>query len=167
MRKCWDCHWRERVIANAEMSTCRTRHVGGVLVRNNRVIADGFNGNLPGHPHCDEGGCPRCNDPNVKSGEQLDRCFCVHAEQNIFAHCAKNGISTEGTTLYLPANSCVDCWKLAVSCGISEEVYEDPYPGALGTVKDMAVMSDIALRTYHCTCGRADDLRNLSRAGSC
>lgn len=153
MRKCWDCHWKERVEANGQMSTCRTRHVGAVLVRDNRVVADGFNGNLPGHTHCDQGGCPRCNDPSVRSGEQLDRCFCVHAEQNIFAYCAKYGISTEGTTIHLPANSCLDCWKLCVAAGITEQVIGGKYPGAYETIMELAATSGITVREFRCSCG--------------
>lgn len=151
-RKCWDCHWKQRVESNAEMSTCLTRHVGGVLVRGNRVVADGFNGNLPKHRHCDDGGCPRCNDPNVKSGEQLDRCFCVHAEQNILAYCARYGIPTDGTTIYLPANSCLDCWKLCVAAGVTEQIYDQKYPGSYDVVMELAKVSGILVRPFRCEC---------------
>jgi dCMP deaminase len=151
-RKCWDCHWKGRIESNAEMSTCRTRHVGGVLVRANRVVADGFNGNLPKHLHCDEGGCPRCNDPDVKSGEQLERCYCVHCEQNIVSYCAKSGVSMHGTTLYLPTTPCLDCFKLVALCGVWEIVYDDVYPGAETIVRELAEKSHIIIRKSFCRC---------------
>jgi dCMP deaminase len=150
--KCWDCHWKERVESNAEMSTCRTRKVGGVLVRANRVVADGFNGNLPKHLHCDEGGCPRCNDPGTKSGEHLDRCYCVHAEQNILSYCAKNGVTSHGGTLYLPFTPCLDCFKLVVLSGIWEIVYDNIYPKAEESVRELAIKSHITIRKYICRC---------------
>lgn len=134
------------------MSTCRTRHVGGVLVRDNRVVADGFNGNLSGHQHCDDGGCPRCNDPARIPGQGLDRCYCVHAEQNILGYCAKNGVSSDGTTLYTPGTCCLDCWKLVVSSGIQEHVYDEPYPEAFETISEMAKISGVILRKFECTC---------------
>lgn len=138
------------------MSTCRTRQVGGVLVRANRVVADGFNGNLPKHLHCDAGGCERCNDPNVKSGEQLERCVCVHAEQNIISYCAKSGVTSHGTTLYLPATPCLDCFKLVVLSGIFEVVYDEPYPEAFAMITDLAIKSHVTLRTFHCRCKDID-----------
>lgn len=144
----------QRVYANGAMSTCATRHVGGVLVEGNRSRADGFNGNLPGHPHCDEGGCERCNDPNVVSGVGLERCVCVHCEQNIVSYCAARGISMKGTSLYLPATPCVDCAKLVIACGVTELVYVDEYPGAEKTVREFAHLSGVIVRSPHCRCGQ-------------
>lgn len=158
-RPCFDCHWRERVELNATMSTCATRSVGAVLVRGKRTIADGFNGNLPGHLHCDEGGCPRCNDPSVVSGTALERCFCVHAEQNIVSYCARKGVAMEGSTLYLPATPCLDCFKLVVSSGVAEIVYGEPYPGSEEVVRTLSATSGVVLRGYVCTCPGLDRIR--------
>lgn len=152
MRNCYECHWRDRVKSNASMSTCQTRHVGAVLVRKNRVVAEGFNGNLPGHIHCDLGGCPRCNDTGVKSGAGLERCVCVHAEQNIVSYCASEGIPMRGTTLYLPCTPCLDCFKLVVASGVREIVYAEPYPAAEVIVRQLAWVSEVTLRDYNCTC---------------
>lgn len=148
MRPTWDEHWQARVKQNGDLSTCRTRHVGAVLTRNNRVVSDGFNGNLPGHPHCDEGGCPRCNDPHVVSGVGLERCYCVHAETNVVSYCARYGISMEGTTLYLPCTPCLDCFKLVASSGVQEIVYGEAYPSAEAVVRELAAVSNIRIRAY-------------------
>ena len=66
-------------------SNCITRHVGAVIVRNNRQIATGYNGTPPGVKNCFDGGCKRCSDRmngKIKSGEELDRCICNHALRN-------------------------------------------------------------------------------------
>lgn len=153
-RRCWDCHWRQRADHNGEMSTCFTRQLGGVLVRDSRVVADGFNGNLPKHPHCSDGpqGCPRCHDPKVRSGEGLERCYCCHVEQNIVSYCAKNGVPMDGTVLFLPATPCLDCFKLVALSGVMEIVYSHPYPGADEIVRGLAVISGIHIRGYKCAC---------------
>lgn len=149
-RKSWDQHWYERVRHNGEMSTCRGRHVGGVLVKDNRVIADGMNGNLPKLLHCDRGGCARCADKNIVSGIGLERCVCCHAEQNIISYCAKNGVSTMDSTLYLPASPCLDCIKLVILSGIKEIVYKEPYGPTHQLVEDLCIQSSVQLRKFNC-----------------
>lgn len=121
----------QRAYANADMSTCLTRHVGAVATRNRRSFADGFNGNLPGHAHCDEGGCQRCADAArglVPSGSSLMRCLCVHAEQNLVAYCAQTGTPLAGSTVYTTTKPCLDCLKLLASSGVTEIVFEQDYP---------------------------------------
>lgn len=147
-RKSWDQHWYERALHNAEMSTCAARKVGGVLVRDNRVIADGMNGTLSGHLHCDEDGCDVCNDPHRVSGEKLERCVCCHCEQNIISFCAKNGILTDYTSIYLPCSPCLDCAKLLISSGIREIVYQEPYGATHSAVKELCIKSAVILRKY-------------------
>lgn len=127
----WDAFFMQRAFANATMSTCLTRHVGAVATRNRRSFADGFNGNLPGHAHCDEGGCQRCADAaagRVASGASLLRCICVHAEQNLVSYCAQTGTPLAGATVYTTTKPCLDCLKLLVSSGVIEIVYELDYP---------------------------------------
>jgi len=150
-RVCWDCFFADRVELNGRQSTCRTRHVGAVLARGKRVIADGFNGNLPGHPHCYDGGCERCAGSS-QSGVGLERCLCVHAEQNLISYCAQYGVAMDGATLYLPCTPCLDCFKLVVSAGVQEIVYETPYPASDPIVRELAAVSGVNVRSYECSC---------------
>jgi dCMP deaminase len=146
----------------AMQSTCRTRHVGGVLVKGNRIVAQGFNGNLPGHAHCDRGGCPRCADRaegRGESGESLGACLCVHAEQNIVSYCARNGIAMDDTTVYLPCNPCLDCMKLVVSSGVSEIVFRERYPSTFLAVHSIAEVSGVIMRLAACECPTTNELR--------
>lgn len=127
---------------NAQMSTCRSRQVGAVAVFDRRQLADGFNGNLPGAKHCVDGGCERCQNKAFSQGEDLLRCVCVHAEQNIVAWCARSRQCLEGATIYSTTHPCADCLKLLVSAGVIDIVYRDPYAEG----EKMVVALDAAVR---------------------
>ena len=124
----WDQHWKARAHLNAEMSTCVRRQVGAVAVRNRRSFADAFNGNIPGEDHCNEGGCARCADKSLASGADLSECVCVHAEANLVAYCALEGIPLAGSIIYCTDHPCVHCVKILASSGVREVVYDRPYP---------------------------------------
>src|SRR5215467_9598912 len=129
--------WDEYFMLYAEIaklrSNCMTRHVGAVIVKENRQIATGYNGTPSGIKNCFEGGCLRCKERiqgNVRSGDQLDRCLCTHAEANAIMQCALfgNAGSTRGATLYSTYAPCIECSKMAVSVGIARIVVLSDYP---------------------------------------
>ena len=129
--------WDEYFMLQAELaklrSNCITRHVGAVIVRNNRQIATGYNGTPPGVKNCFDGGCKRCSDRmsgKIKSGEELDRCICNHAESNAIMHCAILGIEagTNDAILYSTFVPCLECTKMAITIGIKRIVCLDTYP---------------------------------------
>lgn len=113
-------------------SNCVTRHIGAVIVKDNRQIATGYNGTPPGVKNCFEGGCSRCMARmrgEIKSGEHLDRCMCTHAEANAIMQCALFGNgSTRGATLYTTFAPCMECSKMAISVGIKRIVVLADYP---------------------------------------
>lgn len=100
-------------------ATCPRRRVGAVLVRENRIIATGYNGSIKGAPHCDDVGCLMVDDHCVRT---------VHAEINAILHCAVYGVSSVGATLYCTDFPCVNCAKALVQAGVRRIVYESPYP---------------------------------------
>jgi dCMP deaminase len=66
----------------ANRSNCVKQKVGAVLVKSNyRILSTGYNGTPDKIQNCFEGGCIRCNGDS-QQGEDLDRCFCIHAEEN-------------------------------------------------------------------------------------
>ena len=114
-------------------SNCITRHVGAVIVRNNRQIATGYNGTPPGVKNCFEGGCKRCQlrmEGKIESGASLDRCLCSHAEANAIMHCAILGIEAgaKGAVLYTTFVPCLECTKMAITIGIKKIFCLDSYP---------------------------------------
>ena len=129
--------WDEYFMLQAELaklrSNCIAQKVGAVIAKNNRQLATGYNGTPPGMTNCHEGGCDRCQRRvrgEVKSGEQLERCLCTHAEANAIMHCAILGIETgtEGAVLYTTLVPCLECTKMAVTIGIRRFVYLGDYP---------------------------------------
>ena len=127
--------WDEQFLLLAETmalrSNCLTRHIGAVLVRDNRVIATAYNGTPAGTPNCFDGGCQRCSNRaagRVKSGESLESCLCMHAEANAILHCSAAGTTAYGSTLYTTLAPCLECSKLLITVGVSRVVCIGEYP---------------------------------------
>jgi dCMP deaminase len=111
----------------AERATCPRKHVGAILVRDKRTIATGYNGSLPGAPHCDDAGCL------VRVVDGNEGCHrTVHAEQNAIINAARFGHSTAGTTMYVTLLPCPACSRLIASSGVQEVIYSDDYKDQSG-----------------------------------
>jgi dCMP deaminase len=67
------------------------------------------------------------SDPTHVAGAALDRCICVHAEQNAMLAAARYGIRIDGSTLYTTLNPCFGCLKEAIQAGINRIVYGAEY----------------------------------------
>lgn len=104
----------------SQQSYCTRLKVGAVLARDGRILATGYNGTISGMPNACE-----CEDGTTSE-------FTLHAEQNIITFCAKNGIPTNGTTLYLTHSPCKQCSKLIAQSGITEIVYSNLYRDSEG-----------------------------------
>lgn len=129
----WDVYFMLQAEIAKLRSNCLTRHVGCVIVRDNRQIATGYNGTPSGIKNCFEGGCSRCLDRvegRIGSGTNLERCLCMHAEANAILQCAVfgNAGSTRGSALYSTYAPCLECSKMAVSIGVSKVVSLGWYP---------------------------------------
>ena len=105
------------------------------MVSGRQIISTGYNGTPAGTKHCDEGGCYRClavKEGTLKSGQDLESCSCVHAEENAIVQAAKNGISTMGCTIYSTHSPCTFCSKAIINAGIRRVVAASKYPDQLG-----------------------------------
>jgi len=102
----------------SERSTCSRLKVGAVLVKDSRIIATGYNGAPRGLPHCDDVGCEMENEACIRT---------VHAEANVVAFAARNGIQTDGAVLYTTHAPCYSCAKLLVNAGIQKVVFSHEY----------------------------------------
>lgn len=130
MRKDWDEYFMDFAILAAARSGCLSRQVGCVIVKDNRVIATGYNAAPIDIQECvNRGSCLR---KDSASGTNLGYCYAVHAEQNAITQCAKYGISCLGASLYVTTQPCATCAKLILNSGIKEVVYLEPYPDELG-----------------------------------
>lgn len=110
-------------------STCKRGKVGVVICQANVPIAMGYNGSLPGQPHCDDDGMDCDVERNVHSAGCTRT---VHAEANAIAHCARRGIATAGGVMYCTHSPCKNCAQLVVSAGVSRYVYSTPYRDETG-----------------------------------
>jgi dCMP deaminase len=107
-------------VATRERAACLRRHVGAILVADQRIIATGYNGTPTGFPNCDEGGCHRCAHPSdYAAGRGYDVCICVHAEQNALLQAAKLGYSVQGSHLYSTLRPCFGCLKELYQAGVT------------------------------------------------
>jgi dCMP deaminase len=107
---------------------CTGRHVGAIVVREDRIISTGYNGTPIGSPNCSEGGCYRCgHGQEYGPGQGYDLCICVHAEQNAILAAARFGSSVLGGQLYSTLKPCFGCLKEAFQAGIIEIHYGDDW----------------------------------------
>ena len=93
--------------------------VGAVIVKDDQIISDGFNGTPCGFEN-------RCETKNI-NGELKTLPYVLHAESNAILKCAKYGKSTNGSTLYITHSPCIECAKLIIQAGIVRVVYLDVY----------------------------------------
>jgi dCMP deaminase len=134
-RPTWDEYFMLLAKLAAIRSTCLSRVVGAVIVVDKQVIATGYNGSVPGAPHCfDEGICYK-RSKGAGSGNYL-MSRAVHAEANAIGMAARQGISVKGGIMYITLAPCANCVKLLASAGIKEVVYERPYDTEEGEVSE-------------------------------
>ena len=107
----------------ASRSNCLKAHVGAILLQDDRIRAVGYNGTIEGYKDCFEGGCQRCRDLSIERGQHLDRCVCVHAEENAIASAARYGIEIGGTECFVTHEPCLSCTKLLIQAHVSRVVY--------------------------------------------
>ena len=99
----------------AENSYCERRKVGCLLVKDNMIISDGFNGTPAGFENV-------CEDENG-----VTKPYVLHAEANAITKVARSNNSSEGSTLYITASPFLECSKLIIQAGIRRVVFNDLY----------------------------------------
>ena len=112
--KKFDQRYMEMAAIWARNSYCKRRQVGALLVKDNMIISDGYNGTPSGFE-------------NVCEVNGVTKPYVLHAEANAISKVAKSGNSSSGATLYVTASPCIECAKLIIQCGIKRVVYRDEY----------------------------------------
>ncbi|KAI9207647.1 cytidine deaminase-like protein [Polychytrium aggregatum] len=123
LRPSWDTYFMKLCNLAATRSNCMKRRVGCILVRNNRIIATGYNGTPRGVRNCNEGGCDRCN--HGASNHSLDTCLCLHAEENALLEAGRERVDSGvgHAILYCNTCPCLGCAKKIIQVGIREVIY--------------------------------------------
>lgn len=99
----------------AENSYCVRRQVGALMVKENMIISDGFNGTPSGFENI-------CEDEN-----NVSKPYVLHAEANAITKIARSNNSSNGATIYITASPCMECSKLIIQSGIKRVVYGEKY----------------------------------------
>jgi dCMP deaminase len=150
----WDSYFHSICIAVASKSSCLSRHIGAILVKDHSIVSTGFNGPSRGIPHCGQerfmkdkpiaslltayknykeiygikdiiDTCPR-RLLDYESGTHMELCPAQHAETNAIIDAARKGASTIGTTLYMNCIiPCKNCFGALINAGIVEIVVDD------------------------------------------
>ena len=98
----------------SENSYCKRRKVGALIVKNNMIISDGYNGTPSGFP-------------NICEKDNVTFPYVLHAEANAITKVARSNNSSDGATLYVTASPCMECSKLIIQAGIKRVVFSDLY----------------------------------------
>lgn len=146
LRPTWDAYFMRLADLAALRSNCMKRRVGCVIVKDNRVVATGYNGTPRHLTNCNEGGCSRCNQ-GQGSGAGLSTCLCLHAEENALLEAGRDRIAGENSILYCNTCPCLTCSIKIVQSGIRQVVYAQSYSM---DERSHSVMSEarIVLRQY-------------------
>lgn len=142
----WDEYFMNMADLASKRSTCLRRQVGAVIVKDNQVLATGYNGAPKGVPNCcDINECLR-EKLNIPSGERHELCRAVHAENNAITQCAVNGVSCKGGTMYVTDSPCNMCLKQIINAGIVKIIARRVYPDEMS--KEMLNQSGIEFELF-------------------
>jgi dCMP deaminase len=104
----------------AKLSYCKRKQVGALIVKDNMIISDGYNGTPSGYTNC-------CEDDDGST-----HWYVLHAEANAILKVAKSTQSADGATLYVTLSPCKDCSKLIIQAGIKRVVFNKAYKDLSG-----------------------------------
>jgi len=116
----YDRAYLKMAIEWAALSHCTRKKVGELLVRDNMIISDGYNGTPSGFPNS-------CEDERGDT-----HWYVLHAEANAILKIARSANDAKGSTLYITLSPCKECCKLILQAGIRRLVYIQEYKDITG-----------------------------------
>ena len=136
----------------SENSYAIRRQVGCLIVKDRMIISDGYNGTPSGFENvCEDVECTNWSHKcfktampidEMKSVEHCKECnyaklktkpYVLHAEANAISKLARSGNNSEGATLYVTDEPCLDCAKMIIQAGIKRVVFWREYHSHEGT----------------------------------
>ncbi len=114
-----------------ERSPCKRRKFGSIIVKNDVIVATGYNGPPRGSTNCEDG-CLK-DEANAPRYARYDLCPAVHSEENAVVNAARHGIQIKDGTLYIVGKNgktgeytvsrpCDRCKRVLVNAGIKEVI---------------------------------------------
>ena len=113
-RPSWDQYFKKIAEVTSDRSPCERLKVGCVLVVDNRIVSQGYNGFISDCPH----------DSIIRDNHEQ---ATLHAEQNAIIDCAKRGVSCKDATAYITHYPCIICTRLLLGSAIKEIKYMNDY----------------------------------------
>lgn len=132
-QKQYDIAYLRMALEWAKLSYCDRKQVGALIVKDNMIISDGYNGTPSGFPNVCE------ND------EGETHWYVLHAEANAILKVARSTQTAEGATLYITLSPCRDCSKLIVQAGIQRVVFHTLYKDNSGVL----FLQEAGIETMH------------------
>ena len=99
----------------SKLSHCKRKKVGALIVKDNMIISDGYNGTPSGFEN-------KCEDENNNT-----KWHVLHAEANAILKVASSTQSCKNATLYITLSPCKQCSKLIHQAGFKRLVYANKY----------------------------------------
>lgn len=190
----WDRYFYNNCREVSKNTSCLSRQIGAILVKDKTIIGTGYNGPPRGVPHCDQRflidpelrgilevkglipeelfemkKCPR-QVLGYKSGEGLQWCVAGHAERNTLINSARMGIKTKKCKLYMDCGiPCTPCLVEIINAGI-EEIICANFGFYDSSAKYLLDNSPLKVRMYSHLCEHKNiskDLNDLSKCFDC
>ena len=104
----------------SEMSYAKRKKVGAVIVKDNSIISDGYNGTPAGYSN------------ECENEEGLTHWYVLHAEANAILKMSTSTQSCKDSVLYITLSPCKECSKLIIQSGIKRVIYREKYRDTSG-----------------------------------
>jgi dCMP deaminase len=128
----------------AALSVAKRLQVGSLIVKNNNILAFGWNGTPAGWDNC----CEEWNGEDDWGNTILKtKPEVIHAESNAISKLARGTESGEGATMFVTHQPCIDCAKLIYQSGIATVYYKNEYRSTQGI--DFLNKSDVEVIHHH------------------
>lgn len=139
-RKSKNTYWMDIAEAVSVRSQDEETKVGAILVKNDTgmIVGTGHNGFVRGAP---DDLLPKVRPEKYK--------FMVHAEENLVAHCARNGIGIDNCKLIITLSPCQRCLRLMFQAGITEVICRDIYRDHSIDMEDLKITEEITPEGLH------------------
>lgn len=110
-----DLRYLRMALIWSENSYCKRRQVGCLVVKDQMIISDGYNGTPSGFENI-------CEDD-----DGVTKPYVLHAEANAITKVAGSSNSSKGATVYVTDSPCLECAKLIIQSGVKRVVFGRPY----------------------------------------
>lgn len=121
-RKTRDARYLEMARILAENSKAEKKKVGALIVKNETIIGDGYNGTPSGFDNICEYEYLENGQKTLKTKKEV-----LHAESNAIAKIARSNNSSDGATIYITLSPCLACAKLIIQAGIKRVVFNEAH----------------------------------------